>query len=125
MSEDPYPAFEWLRENDPIHRSDLGYWADSRHADVRSVLIDRQAFGQGDFVENIRLFYGPDFDVLGQPSHRWLSEVFLMQDPPHHRRVRGLVTAALNARRVKTMEPRIRAITDDLLDGFAWTEQPS
>lgn len=119
MSEDPYPAFAWLRENDPIHRSELGYWVVSQHDDVRAVLMDRQAFGQGDFVENIRLFYGPDFDVLAHPSYRWLSEVFLMQDPPHHTRVRGLVTAALNARRVRTMEPRIRAITDELIDGFA------
>ena len=54
---DPYPAFGRLRELDPLHRSDLGYWVVSRHEDVRSVLMDRQGFGQGDFVENIRLFY--------------------------------------------------------------------
>jgi cytochrome P450 len=118
MRADPYPAFEWLRENDPVHRSDLGYWVVSQHEDVRSVLMDRKAFGQGDFVSNIRLFYGPDFDVLGQPSYRWLSEVFLMQDPPRHTRVRGLVTGALNARLVRAMEPRIRAITDELIDAF-------
>lgn len=116
MREDPYPAFKWLRENDPVHRSDLGYWVVSRYEDVRSVLMDRAAFGQGDFVSNIRLFYGPDFDVLGQPSYRWLSEVFLMQDPPHHTRVRGLVTGALTARLVRAMEPRIRAIADELID---------
>lgn len=62
---DPYPIFADLRENDPLHRSDLGYWVVSRHEDVRSVLMDREAFGQGDFEENIRLFYGPDFDVIG------------------------------------------------------------
>ncbi|SMQ69651.1 hypothetical protein SAMN06297468_1836 [Altererythrobacter xiamenensis] len=118
MSQDPYPVFAELREHDPIHRSDLGYWVVSRHEDVRSVLMDREGFGQGDFVENIRLFYGPEFDVLGQRSYKWLSEVFLMQDPPHHTRVRGLVTGALNARRVRAMEPRIREITDSLIDAM-------
>ena len=118
---DPYPAFERLRELDPLHRSDLGYWVVSRHEDVRSVLMDRQGFGQGDFVENIRLFYGPDFDVMGQRAYKWLSEVFLMQDPPHHTRVRGLVTGALNAKRVRAMEPRIRQIADDLIDAMLAT----
>ncbi|WP_226697690.1 cytochrome P450 [Qipengyuania flava] len=115
---DPYPAFGRLRELDPIHRSDLGYWVVSRHEDVRSVLMDRQGFGQGDFVESIRLFYGPDFDVMGQRAYKWLSEVFLMQDPPHHTRVRGLVTGALNAKRVRAMEPRICQIADDLIDAM-------
>ena len=118
LKADPYIAFARLREEDPIHRSDLGYWVVSRHEDVRRVLMNREDFGQGDFVENIRLFYGPDFDVMGQRGYKWLSEVFLMQDPPHHTRVRGLVTGALTAKRVRAMEPRIREITDRLTDGF-------
>jgi hypothetical protein len=118
LKADPYIAFARLREDDPIHRSDLGYWVVSRHEDVRAVLMNRDDFGQGDFVENIRLFYGPDFDVMGQRGYKWLSEVFLMQDPPHHTRVRGLVTGALTAKRVRAMEPRIREITDRLIDGF-------
>ena len=118
LKADPYIAFARLREDDPIHRSDLGYWVVSRHEDVRAVLMNRDDFGQGDFVENIRLFYGADFDVMGQRGYKWLSEVFLMQDPPHHTRVRGLVTGALTAKRVRAMEPRIREITDRLIDGF-------
>jgi hypothetical protein len=118
LKADPYIAFARLREEDPIHRSDLGYWVVSRHEDVRAVLMNRDDFGQGDFVENIRLFYDPDFDVMGQRGYKWLSEVFLMQDPPHHTRVRGLVTGALTAKRVRAMEPRIREITDRLIDGF-------
>lgn len=119
LKANPYIAFARLREDDPIHRSDLGYWVVSRHEDVRAVLMNRDDFGQGDFVENIRLFYGPDFDVMGQRGYKWLSEVFLMQDPPHHTRVRGLVTGALTAKRVRAMEQRIREITDRLIDGFA------
>ena len=118
LKADPYIAFARLREEDPIHRSDLGYWVVSRHEDVRAVLMNRDDFGQGDFVENIRLFYDPDFDVMGQRGYKWLSEVFLMQDPPHHTRVRGLVTGALTAKRVRAMEPRIREISDRLIDGF-------
>jgi cytochrome P450 len=116
---DPYPAFRALREGDPIHWSPLGYWVASRYDDVRRVLMDRSGFGQGDFISNIRMFYEPGFDVLGQSAYRWLSEVFVMQDPPNHTRLRGLVTQALNARRVAAMRPRIQEIADTLIDEIA------
>ncbi len=113
---DPYPLFRTLRENDPMHFSPLGFWVATRYDDVRAVLMDRTNFGQGDFIQNIRLFYGPDFDVLSHSAYRWLSEIFLYQDPPRHTRVRGLVTQALTARRVMEMRPRVQAIADRLLD---------
>lgn len=113
---DPYPVFAELREREPIHRAEHGYWVVSRYDDVRSTLMDRTGFGQGNFVQNIRLFYGPDFDVLGHTSYRWLSEVFVMQDPPQHTRVRSLVTGALTAKRVRAMEPRVREITVCLIE---------
>ncbi|WP_439101620.1 cytochrome P450 [Congregibacter sp.] len=116
LKADPYPHFKELREGDPIHRGEFGYWVASRFDDVRSVLMDRSGFGQGDFVQNIQLFYGPDFDPLAEPAYRWLSEIFLMQDPPQHTRIRGLVTGALTAKRVRAMEPRIRQIADNLID---------
>ena len=113
---DPYPTFHRLRETEPVHWSDLGYWVASRYADVRAVLMDRVGFGQGDFIRNIQMFYGPDFDVMSNSGYRWLSEVFVMQDPPRHTRVRGLVTGALTARRVHAMAPRIQEIADALID---------
>ena len=113
---DPYPLFKALREQDPVHFSDLGFWVTTRYTDVRAILMDRENFGQGDFIQNIQLFYGPDFDVLSHSAYRWLSEIFLYQDPPRHTRVRGLVTQALTARRVAEMRPRVQAIADRLID---------
>lgn len=116
---DPYPLFKALREQDPVHFCDLGFWVATRYDDLRAVVMDRENFGQGDFIKNIQLFYGPDFDVLSHASYRWLSEIFLYQDPPRHTRVRGLVTQALTARRVSEMRPRVQAIADRLLDAVA------
>lgn len=113
---DPYPLFKALREQDPVHFSDLGFWVATRYNDVRAILMDRENFGQGDFIQNIQLFYGPDFDVLSHSAYRWLSEIFLYQDPPRHTRVRGLVTQALTGRRVAEMRPRVQAIADRLID---------
>ncbi len=113
---DPYPVFASLRAQDPVHWTEHGYWVATRYDDVRAVIMDRARFGQGDFVRNIQLFYGPDFDVLSHPSYRWLSEIFVFQDPPRHTRLRGLVTQALTARRVAAMRPRIQEICDTLVD---------
>ena len=115
---DPYPYFAHLREHDPIHRSDLGFWVVTRYADNRHVLTDK-GFGQGDFVRNIRLFYDDDFDVLAQSSYAWLSRVFVMQDPPQHTRVRNLVASALSLKRIREMEPRIRELAKAQLMRFS------
>ena len=74
---DPYPLFKALREQDPFHFCDLGFWVATRYDDLRAVVMDRENFGQGDFIKNIQLFYGPDFNVLSHASYRWLSEIFL------------------------------------------------
>ncbi|MCH1492507.1 MAG: cytochrome P450 [Luminiphilus sp.] len=118
---DPYPIFQWMREEDPIHRSDLGFWVMTRHEDCRHVLIDK-TFGQGDFVKNIQLFYDADFDVLAHPAYIWLSRVFVMQDPPTHTRLRGLVAGALSLKRIRAMEPRVRELARAMLARLA--DQP-
>ena len=104
LKQDPYPIFKTLRDTEPMHFSPLGFWVATRYEDIRAVLMDRTNFGQGDFLQNIRLFYGQDFDVLSHSAYRWLSEIFLYQDPPRHTRVRGLVTQALTARRISGEE---------------------
>ena len=115
---DPYPYFDYLRNNDPVHRSHLGFWVVTRYEDNRSVLVNK-AFGQGDFVKNIQLFYGPDFDVMAHPAYAWLSRVFVMQDPPDHTRLRNLIAGALSLKRIRAMEPRIRLLARQLLSKYA------
>ena len=115
---DPYPFFDYLRQHDPVHRSPLGFWVVTRFDDNRAILVNK-AFGQGDFVKNIQLFYGPDFDVLAHPAYAWLSRVFVMQDPPGHTRMRNLIAEALSLKRIRAMEPRIRELARRQLKAFA------
>ncbi len=117
LLKDPYPIFQYLREDDPLHWSDLGIWVVTRYADCRSILVDKK-FGQGDFVKNIQLFYGPDFDVLSHSSYAWLSRAFVMQDPPDHTRLRGLIASALSLKRIRMMEPHIRVLAKRLLEAY-------
>jgi cytochrome P450 len=114
---DPYPVYAHLLATPGLHRAAGEYHVATRYADVRQVLSS-PVFGQGDFTRNIQLFYGDAFDVLSQPAYRWLSEVFVMQDPPRHTRLRKLVSFALTPKRIADMGPRIERLQAGLID--AW-----
>ena len=51
------------------------------------------------------------------------SPVLLLADPPLHWRQRSLVNRAFTPRRVAAMDVSIRAIADELVDGFADADQ--
>ncbi len=109
---DPYPYYHRLRASDPMHRSPLGFYVASRHADNVFILNDKR-FGK-DFAGRISRRSGEK--VLEEPVYRSMRHWMLQQDPPAHTRLRGLVVKAFTARRVQDMRPRIQEIVDDTLD---------
>jgi cytochrome P450 len=112
---DPYPHYERLRTTDPMHRTPLGMFVASRHAEASLVLRDKR-FGK-DYVERTKRRYGPD--IMKEPVFRSVRHWMLQQDPPDHTRLRGLVVKAFTARRVEDMRPRIQHIVDETLDRIA------
>ncbi len=109
---DPYPTYERLRTTDPMHLTPLGMYLASRHADVSLVLRDKR-FGK-DFVDRMTRRSGAQ--ILEEPVYRSMRHWMLVQDPPDHTRLRGLVVKAFTARRVEDMRPRIQQIVDETLD---------
>jgi cytochrome P450 len=109
---DPYPFYRRLRETAPVFKTPQGLWLLTRYADVAFALRDRR-FGK-DFAASMARRYGTN--VLNEPSVASLSRTMLVQDPPDHTRLRGLVTKAFTARRVADMRPRIRKLVDQQLD---------
>jgi cytochrome P450 len=112
---DPYPFYDHLRTTAPFYRSPFGFLALTRDRDVRSVLADKR-FGK-DFLG--RTTHGAQSPLLQEPVMRCMSHWMLVQDPPDHARLRGLVVKAFTARRVQDMRPRIQAIVDAALDHLA------
>lgn len=83
-------AFDW--------DADLGAWVALRHAEVRHVLADWRTFSSA-----------------RAQSQEGFRPSLITTDPPRHAALRNIVAKAFSPRAVAAMEPRIRAIADELL----------
>jgi cytochrome P450 len=113
----PRYAFEdrldqWIdrRAEQPVYLDEEnGMWRLLDHATVSRVLSDPATFSS-DFSGLAPV--QEDFEVFR-------TGMFLTMDPPNHRKLRTLVSQAFTPRTVAGLEPRIRQITEELLDGVA------
>ncbi len=113
----PYPMYRQLREEDPVHWSELmDTWVLTRYQDIVAVLTDgarfsadrrsaRNRFSQ--MAEQVEQEFGP----FGR------TPTMLSSDPPLHTRLRRLVSKAFTPRAVENLRPRIQGIVDDILGG--------
>jgi cytochrome P450 len=102
---DPYPVLAGLREVSPFAEFDGALVVVGRHADIGAVLRHPNASS-----ERGKSLLAPAVSrrIRERPS-------FLSLDPPDHTRLRRLVSKAFTPRRIALLEPRIKAITNDLL----------
>ena len=111
-TQDPYPAYAALRERGQAHRSRLmNAWVFGRYQDVATILPDWQRF-TNDGTKSKR---PGKRTVIPDPGP---SPSMLSLDPPDHRRLRGLVSKAFTPRAVNALEPHIRSLMHELLDGI-------
>jgi len=108
FQEDPYPVFERLREEEPLHHNEhYDFWVLSRHADVLAALRDDATYSSAMGVSL-------DKSAWGRHAHTVMS--FLAMDPPRHQRLRSLVSRAFTPRRVRELEAHIQAMTERYYD---------
>jgi cytochrome P450 len=95
MRRDPYPFYAELRAHSPVfHDSKSGLWLLFAYEDVKLALTDHESFSSR---------HGPA---------TWL----LFLDPPRHTQLRALIAQAFTPRSVVNLEPRVRALSAELLD---------
>ncbi|MGA2521226.1 MAG: cytochrome P450 [Acidimicrobiales bacterium] len=116
---EPYAVYAELRRANPVHRSPLGFWVFTRHADCLAMLRDRRSSSDGRNIApgSFRELRSVDIDVL-RADDAVLTEMapFLFRDPPDHTRLRGLVQKAFTPRVVEGLRPRVEQICEELLD---------
>ena len=106
----PYPVYDVLREQSPVHLMPDGSYFLTRHADLVSVYRDAQTFSSDKKIE-FEPKYGAASPLFG---HHTTSLVF--NDPPLHTRVRSRIIGALTRRAIAGMEANLVTLVDSLLD---------
>ncbi len=113
----PYPQYELLRDQDPVHRTAFGNLVVTRFDDVAEVLrnpntsVDRNnTAGEMDRPEHIKKLQDASMDR--PPS-------ILTLDPPEHTRLRKLVQRTFTPRSIEKMRSTTTEIVEDLLDQLA------
>ena len=118
VHEDPYPLYHRLRAEDPVHRSPLGFWVLTRHADVIAVLRDPRMSRDPLRSERVALLRASaEVDELLASEEAAPSMLFV--DPPDHTRLRTLVNKAFTPAAVERLRPRVEEIVAGLLDRAA------
>jgi cytochrome P450 len=124
----PYGHYRSMRDQAPVleldgamlGRSGERVFAVSRHEDVKRILHDPATFSSE---------FGSSAATASPELRARLKEVYsngwpnvstmLTEDPPSHTRYRRLVSMAFTPKRVALLEPEIRRICEELVDGFA------
>ncbi|HEU4328416.1 MAG TPA: cytochrome P450 [Roseiflexaceae bacterium] len=115
--EDPYPLYAQARGGPVFFAPVFQCWVVTRYQDVLAALSDPKRFSSHHLF---RTPVDPTPEVEAVLAQIPPEEPLLVtEDPPSHTRTRALVAKALSPRRYAAMEPRIQAIADELVDGFA------
>jgi cytochrome P450 len=118
--QDPYPVYNRLREEAPVHRYDANTVILSRYADVRAAYLDNARFLSNPVI-------GSRFEgqlSLLSPQERNILEGFQefernfisRQNGADHRRIRRAVGRYFAPRRTASFEPIFQGIFDELLE---------
>jgi cytochrome P450 len=111
----PYPMYHQLRENDPVHYSELlDGWVLTRYDDVVAALKDPRFSADRRRARNRLVQQALETQQRMGPLAQ--ANTMLSSDPPEHTRLRGLVSKAFTFKAVEQLRPRIQQIVDDLLD---------
>ena len=107
---EPFDWYAEMREQAPVrYDSDRETWDVFRYEDVKEVLVnDDDRFSTS--PRNVDGFQEPPED------EGFLLDTMLLQDPPRHDELRSVVDDAFEPRAIRALEPRVRTLTNELLD---------
>ncbi len=105
---DPYPIWDELRKECPIAHTERfeGAYLPTRYEDVKAISYDTNHFSSHRVV--IRDQY-PDVPMPSPP---------ITSDPPWHKPEKRVLLPFFSMKEMKKLEPKARAVCDELIDGF-------
>lgn len=107
---EPHPAYQKLRNEAPVYwHEEGGFWALAKYVDVRFVSIHPELFTS---TQGIMI---PDEGAITPDT----LDLMIFTDPPRHRNLRTVMKTRFTPGYVARLEPRIREIARQLVDGIA------
>ncbi len=105
---DPFPIWDEMRKACPIAHTErfMGVYFPSRYEDVRAVAYDTEHFSS----RRIIVRETPPPPIPAPP---------ITSDPPEHRSARMVLLPPFTPDQIKKLEPRARALCNELIDKFA------
>jgi cytochrome P450 len=114
---DPYPFYDRLRAEDPVHWSETnGGWMLTRYDDVAATIRDHARFSSRGRFAAVFARMDPGLRGRVQPTEQHFSVGLIASDPPDHTRMRGLINRAMTPRVIEAMRPRVLALVTEFLD---------
>ncbi len=114
---DPYVFSGRARAEEPVFFSPyLDAWVVTRYEDAVAVLKDHRRFAIS-VLRARETRQTPEARTILARSPI-LATSLVQIDPPEHTRMRGCISRALSGQRIAGLEPRIRALSDRLIDRF-------
>ncbi len=120
----PYPFYADLHAEGGIREEPALGWLVGRYAQVYALALDTRRFSSSIAGEGGPRHMGVSPEPLSAEVEALLEQYHPMDnalftaDPPAHTRHRALVNKALNPRRVRQLETKMREIADELVDRF-------
>jgi cytochrome P450 len=106
---DPHPIWKRLRDEAPLYyNAEYDFYALSRFQDVLDASIDHETYSSN---------RGTVLEIIDQEPMKDPPMIFM--DPPQHTAFRKLVRRTFTLQQIGKLEPRIREICADYLDGYA------
>ena len=115
----PYPFYDALRTDDPVHVSPFGFTVLTRYDDVARTL--RGAEFARDIEANVTERPDDPRRARRERQRQRIEEgtaakSILNLDPPDHTRLRRLVSQAFTPTAIERLRPRVQQLVDDVLD---------
>lgn len=107
VHEDPFPFYRRLRDEAPAYfDSGRGFYALSRHADVRTAVDDWETYSSTGGI------------TLERQGEEGVEPMLIEMDPPRHTELRALVSRAFTPKRVAELEEPTRELSRELIGRF-------
>ena len=115
---DPYPALEWSRAEQPVFYSpEIDYWVVTRFDDIKAVFRDHDTYTAANTITPITPFSDTVKQQLKDGNYTPVP-VLSNNVPPDHTRVRKLVNKLFLPRRMRHFEPAIRQMVRNRIASF-------